>query len=36
MAILKSNKTDTLCKDYENDGLKNVDITFEIITLQCS
>ena len=29
-------KHDTLCKDYENGGLKNVEITFEIITLQCS
>ena len=29
-------KQDTLCKDYENGGLKNVDITFKIISLQCS
>ena len=29
MAILKL-KIDTLCKDYENGGLKNVDITFDI------
>ena len=26
-------KQDTLCKDYENCGLKNVDITFQIISL---
>ena len=29
-------KQDTLCKDYKNGGLKNVDITFKIISLQCS
>ena len=29
-------KQDTLCKDYENGGLKNIDITFKIISLQCS
>ena len=29
-------KQDTLCKDYENGCLKNVDITFKIIILQCS
>ena len=29
-------KKDTLCKDYENGGLKNVGITFKIIILQCS
>ena len=29
-------KQDTLCKDYENGGLKNVDVTFKIISLQCS
>ena len=29
-------KQDTLCKDYENGGLKDVDITFKIISLQCS
>ena len=29
-------KQDTLCRDYENGGLKNVDITFKIISLQCS
>ena len=29
MAILKLNRTDTLCKDYENGGLKNVGITFK-------
>ena len=29
-------KQDTLCKDYENGGLKNADITFKIISLQCS
>ena len=26
----------TLCKDYENRGLKNVAITFKITRLQCS
>ena len=29
-------KQDTLCKDYENGGLKNLDITFKIISLQRS
>ena len=29
-------KQDTHCKDYENGGFKNVDITFKIISLQCS
>ena len=29
-------KQDTLCKDYENGGLKNVVITFKIISLHCS
>ena len=29
-------KQDSLCKYYENVGLKNVDITFKIISLQCS
>ena len=29
-------KQDTLCKDYENGGLKNVNITFKIISLQYS
>ena len=29
-------KQDTLCKDYENGGLKNIVITFKIIRLQCS
>ena len=29
-------KQDTLCKDYENVGLKNVDITFKVISLHCS
>ena len=29
-------KQDTLCKDYENGGLKNVDIMFKIISLQYS
>ena len=29
-------KQDTLCKDYENGVLKSVDITFKIISLQCS
>ena len=28
-------KQDTICKGYENGGLKNVDITFKIIGLQC-
>ena len=27
-------KQDTLCKDYESGGLKNVDIMFNIIVLQ--
>ena len=29
-------RQDTLCKDYENGGLKNVDVMFKIISLQCS
>ena len=29
-------KQDTLCKGYENVGLKKVGITFKIISLQCS
>ena len=29
-------KQDTLCKDYENGSLKNVDITFKITSLQSS
>ena len=29
-------KQDTLCKNYQNGGLKDVDITFIIISLQCS
>ena len=29
-------KQDTLCKGYENCGLKSVDITFKIISLQRS
>ena len=29
-------KQDILSKDYENGSLKNVDITFKIISLQCS
>ena len=29
-------KQDALCKDYENGGLKSVDITFEIISSHCS
>ena len=29
-------KQGTLCKNCENGGLKNVDITFKIISLQCS
>ena len=29
-------KQDTLCKDYENGGLKDVDVTFKVISLQCS
>ena len=29
-------KQDTLCKDYEDGDLKNVDITFKIISLQYS
>ena len=29
-------KQGTPCKDYENGGLKNVDLTFKIISLQCS
>ena len=27
---------DSLCNDYENSGLKNVDIKFKVISLQCS
>ena len=29
-------KLDTICKDHENDGLKTVDITFKIMSLQYS
>ena len=29
-------KQDTLCKDYENSRLRNVDITLKIVSLQCS
>ena len=29
-------KQDTVCNDYENSGLKNVDIKFKVISLQCS
>ena len=29
-------RQEALCKDYENGGLKNVDIIFKIICLQCS
>ena len=29
-------KHDTLCKNYENGGLKNVDITYKKVSLQCS
>ena len=29
-------KQDSLCKDYENGDLKNVEITCKIISLQCS
>ena len=29
-------RQDTLCKDYENGGLKNVDVMFKIISVQCS
>ena len=36
MTILKLNRTDTLCKDYENGGLKNVGITFKWTNLQFS
>ena len=35
MAFLKLNRN-SLCKDYESDGLKKVDITFKRISLQCS
>ena len=27
---------DTLCKNYENGGLKNVDIIYKVVRLQCS
>ena len=26
----------TLCKNYENGGLKNVDIMYKVVRLQCS
>ena len=29
-------RQEALCKDYENGSLKNVDIIFKIICLQCS
>ena len=29
-------KHDTLCKYYENGGLKNVDIMYKVVSLQCS
>ena len=29
-------KHETLCNDYENGGIKNVDIFFKIASLQCS
>ena len=29
-------KHDTLCKNYENGGLKNVDIMYKVVSLQCS
>ena len=29
-------KHDTLCKNYENRGLKNVDIMYKVVSLQCS
>ena len=29
-------KYDTLCKNYENGGLKNVDIMYKVESLQCS
>ena len=29
-------KYDTLCKNYENGGLKNVDIMYKVVSLQCS
>ena len=29
-------KRDTLCKNYENGGLKNVDIMCKVVSLQCS
>ena len=30
------NKYGTLCKGYENGGMKDVDITFRIVSLNCS
>ena len=27
---------DTLCKNYENGGLKNVDIMYKVVSVQCS
>ena len=29
-------KHDTLCKNYENVGLKSVDIMYKVVSLQCS
>ena len=29
-------KHDTLCKNYENGGLKNIDIMYKLVSLQCS
>ena len=29
-------KHDTLCKNYENGDLKNVDIMYQVVSLQCS
>ena len=29
-------KHDTLCKNYENEGLKNVDIMYKVVSLHCS
>ena len=29
-------KHDTLCKNFENGGLKNVDIMYKLVSLQCS
>ena len=29
-------KHDTLCENYENGGLKNFDIMYKVVSLQCS